>query len=114
MAVRGLVLDRHVAALGKAGLRQTPAKPLDKFRLRSSRLDVEPADGWLRPLLRPDKERPPGRTKPRNELPPSHSITSSARPSSVMGNIRPSALAVLRLMTSSTFTACCTGRSAGF
>ena len=31
-----------------------------------------------------------------------HSITSSARPSSESGTVRPSALAVLRLMTSST------------
>src|SRR5438128_4709783 len=43
-----------------------------------------------------------------------HSITSSARPSSVSGNVMPSALAVLRLMTSSTFVDCWTGRSAGF
>ena len=43
-----------------------------------------------------------------------HSITSSARPSSVSGTVRPSALAVLRLMTNSTLVACCTGRSAGF
>ena len=32
-----------------------------------------------------------------------HSITSSARASSGSGNVRPSALAVLRLMTNSTF-----------
>ena len=37
----------------------------------------------------------------RDELAPSHSITSSARASSVGGTSRPSALAVLRLMTSS-------------
>jgi hypothetical protein len=29
-------------------------------------------------------------------------------------DVRPSDLAVLRLMSSSIFTACCTGRSAGF
>jgi 7,8-dihydropterin-6-yl-methyl-4-(beta-D-ribofuranosyl)aminobenzene 5'-phosphate synthase len=43
----------------------------------------------------------------------SYSITSSARPSSVIGKVRPSAFAVLRLMTSSIFVTCCTGRSAG-
>src|SRR5262249_42625168 len=43
-----------------------------------------------------------------------HSMTSSARPSSVMGKLRPSALAVLRLIISSTFADRCTGRSAGF
>jgi hypothetical protein len=41
-----------------------------------------------------------------------HSITSSARPSSVIGNVRLSVFAVLRLITSPIFTACITGRSA--
>ena len=50
----------------------------------------------------------------RDELPPPHSITSSARASSVGGISRPSALAVLRLMTSSNLVGCTTGRSAGF
>src|SRR5262245_27071853 len=51
----------------------------------------------------------------RDELAPlHHSITSSARPSSVIGKVMPSVLAVLRLMINSTFVACCTGRSAGF
>ena len=35
-----------------------------------------------------------------------HSITSSARPSSGSGTVSPSALAVLRLMTSSIFVDC--------
>src|SRR5215468_1044157 len=43
-----------------------------------------------------------------------YSITSSARASSVGGASRPSAFAVLRLMTSSYFVGACTGRSAGF
>jgi hypothetical protein len=42
-----------------------------------------------------------------------YSITSSARPSSVSGKVRPRALAVLRLMTSSTFVDCWTGKSTG-
>ena len=45
---------------------------------------------------------------------PDDSITSSARASKVAGMSRPSALAVLRLMTSSTFVDCCTRRSAAF
>ena len=45
---------------------------------------------------------------------PSYSITSSARASTVGGISRPSALAVLRLITSSNFIGCSTGRSAGF
>jgi hypothetical protein len=42
-----------------------------------------------------------------------HSITSSARASSVSGIWRPSALAVLRLMTISNLVGCTTGNSAG-
>ena len=42
-----------------------------------------------------------------------YSITSSARASSDGGIVRPSALAVLRLMTSSNFVGCSTGRSPG-
>ena len=43
-----------------------------------------------------------------------HSITRSARSNSDGGIVRPSALAVLRLMTSSNFVVCSTGRSPGF
>src|SRR6516162_3085661 len=43
-----------------------------------------------------------------------HSITSSASASSLGGTSRPSAFAVLRLITSSYFVGACTGRSAGF
>src|SRR5262245_41129632 len=42
-----------------------------------------------------------------------HSITSSARASSDGGIVRPSALAVIRLMTRSNFVGCSTGRLAG-
>ena len=44
---------------------------------------------------------------------PSHSITSSARASSIGGTSRPSALAVVRLMISSNLVGCSTGMSAG-
>ena len=43
-----------------------------------------------------------------------YSITSSARASSDGGISRPSALAVVRLMTRSNLVGCSTGRSAGF
>src|SRR5262249_25651172 len=65
-------------------------------------------------LLRTRHHRPrccPG--KPRDELAPSHSITSSARASSEGGMVSPSALAVLRLITNSNFVACRIGKSAG-
>ena len=47
------------------------------------------------------------------ELAPLHSITSSARPSSVSGKVMPSALAVSRLIASSTVVGCSTGTSLG-
>src|SRR5262249_13061121 len=47
-------------------------------------------------------------------LPSHHSITSSAMASSPGGKLRPNALAVLRLITSSNLVDCMTGRSAGF
>ena len=43
-----------------------------------------------------------------------YSITSSARASTLCGTLRPSALAVLRLITRSYLVGACTGRSAGF
>src|SRR4030081_335251 len=43
-----------------------------------------------------------------------HSITSSARASTVSGTVSPSAFAVLRLITVSYLVGDCTGRSAGF
>jgi hypothetical protein len=42
-----------------------------------------------------------------------YSITSSARESTASGIVRPSAFAVLRLMTNSNLTGCVMGRSAG-
>src|SRR5262245_14576974 len=43
-----------------------------------------------------------------------YSITSSARLCTDRGTVMPSVFAVLRLMISSIFVTCCTGRSAGF
>src|SRR5262245_10382481 len=85
----------HRVALGKPGQK---ADPPDAFR-----------------LLRARRERPRRRAAvQRDELAPSHSITSSARASTVAGKSRPSAFAVLRLITSSYLVAACTGKSAGF
>src|SRR5262245_14397202 len=52
-----------------------------------------------------DKQRPP---------PHDHSITSSAWTSTAGGIVSPSALAVVRLTTSSNFVGCWIGRSPGF
>src|SRR6516225_2193332 len=68
-----------------------------------------------RRLLRARYQRPCRRTASnRDELPPLHSITSSARASSEGGTVRPRAFAVLRFIASSYFVGACTGRSAGF
>src|SRR6188472_4425333 len=65
-------------------------------------------------LLRTRRKRPCSRrtADERDELASPHSITSCARPSSVIGKVMPSGLAALKLRTSSIFTACSTGRSA--
>jgi len=49
-----------------------------------------------------------------NEFAPPHSMTSSARARIAGGTVSPSALAVLRLTTSSNLVGCWTGKSAGF
>ena len=65
------------------------------------------------PLLRARRERPRGHRTADESASSHYSITSSARASSVGGTSRPSAFAVLRLMISSNFVGCTTGRSAG-
>src|SRR5262245_25033264 len=50
--------------------------------------------------------------QPRDERASRHSMTSSARRSSGIGTLIPSALEALRLITNSTLVACWTGRSA--
>src|SRR5215217_743471 len=66
-------------------------------------------------LLRACRERPRGGGAPEqgDERTPPHSTTSSARPSSGSGTVRPRALADFRLMISSILVDCWTGRSAG-
>src|SRR5262249_42937102 len=67
-------------------------------------------------LLRAGRERPRGcRTAEQcHERAAPHSITSSARASTLGGISRPSILAVFRLMTSPYLVGACTGRSAAF
>jgi len=67
-----------------------------------------PAPGKASGSWRP--ELPPSKVE---ELVPNHSITSSARASSVGGISSPSILAVPVLMTNSNLFGCTTGRSAG-
>src|SRR5262249_50737094 len=66
-------------------------------------------------LLRARRARPRRRAadERQDELAPPHSITLSTSASSCGGISRPSAFAVLRLITSSNFVGCSTGKSAG-
>src|SRR5262249_40992964 len=65
-------------------------------------------------LLRARRERPRRRAADeRDKIAPFQSITSSARARSIGDTVRPSALAVLRLITSSKVVGCSTGRSLG-
>src|SRR5262249_15228110 len=107
------VFDRDVLAFGIACLLQSLQK---SARSLGRRHRAEKADYRHRRLLRAYRERPRRRcaSKQRDELPPFHSITSSARASIEGGSSRPSAFAVLRLITSSYFVGVCTGSSAGF
>jgi hypothetical protein len=75
--------------------------------LHGLRLSTRPKSFGTAPhplgVLRARRERPRCNraAEQSDELAPSHSITSSARASSIGGISRPSALAVLRLITSS-------------
>src|SRR5262245_7252671 len=76
---------------------------------------MQKSDDWLLPLLRSCRQRQRHRraAEQGDELAASHhSITSSARASSVGGTVKPRVLAVLRLIASWYFVGCCTGRSA--
>ena len=92
----------------RSGLRHSPLPPRPCRKAATSaptagRPAAEKPDHRHRRLLRARRERPRRRraAEQRDELAAPHSITSSARASSVGGTSRPSALAVLRLMTRS-------------
>src|SRR5262249_15905897 len=112
-------IDPHVATVAPAELPERIEEHRDAILTFSIGLPVgsdQQADApHLLGLLRARRERPRGRAaKKRDELAPSHSITSSAVESSGGGTSRPSARAVLRLIISSYLVGACTGRSAGF
>src|SRR5262249_17640411 len=113
------VVDANIVTLAPAALRQ----PLPQCRHAAPRLRIglsgtpnqrtDPRHSLG--LLRACRERPCCRAaENRDERTSVHSITSSARASSVSGTVKPSAFAVLRLITSSYFVGACTGRSLGF
>src|SRR5262249_31383513 len=110
-------IDCNVATFDPTEFAQALHKSSGMLALGRRCRRAQEANRWeLRCLLRARRERPRGRraAEERDEFAPSHSITSSARASSVGGTSRLIALAVLRLTTSSNLVGCSTGRSPGF
>src|SRR5262249_5955577 len=109
------IFDGDVLALDESGLVQALPECTDKLSRAGRPRAAEEPDHRHRRLLRARRDRPRRRAADeRDELPPSHSITSSARARRVSGTARPSALAVLRLMANSYLVGACTGSCAGF
>src|SRR6516162_6450944 len=103
----------------KTGVATTPARLASGWLARLYREGVEPS-GSLQKVS--DHNHPPfldlswrkGSFILNLPLPSHHSITSSARASSDGRIVRPSAVAVIRLMTRSNLIGCSTGKLAGF
>src|SRR5262245_57481620 len=100
VAARPTKLKRNALAFNEAAILQaTPKRFYQMCRLFGRPRTQESNDRQR--LLRVHGDRPSRRAaEQRDELAAPHSITSSARASSVGGTSRPSALAVFRLMTS--------------
>jgi hypothetical protein len=115
LALQPMVLDRRVLALDVAGFVEPFLERSDLAHRGVRRPAADEADDRQRRLLRARRERRRCRraANERHKLATPHSITSSARASSVGGISSPSAFAVLRLIASWYFVGCCTGRSAG-
>src|SRR5262249_30893547 len=110
------ILDAHVSAVGPASFLQalyegiTAGQPFRIVRSQDAH-EYTYAPRSLA-LLRPRRQRPRRRraAEQRDEIAAlhlrAHSMTSSARASSLSGIWRPSAFAVLRLIASSNFVGC--------
>src|SRR6266487_6943167 len=109
------MFDADIAVLDVTGLTQPLTERGHEMSECPGRSAVEEPDHRQPRLLRVRPERPRSRAAEQcNEFAAPHSITSSARASRLSGTVRPRALAVLRLITSSYLVGACTGRSAGF
>src|SRR5262249_20275279 len=100
------VFDRPALALAEPRLLQAPPDGPHTLPVAVGRRGMQERDCRRSRLLRARRERPRSRAADeRDELaalhPRNHSITSSARASTVAGISRPSPFAVLRLTTSS-------------
>ena len=93
---RPAILNRDGATLYPAEFMQSLRKSDDQLAFGRTRALARKSDGPQLPrLLRPRRQRPRRRTaEQRDELAPFHSITSSARASTVAGTVRCSIRAV--------------------
>jgi hypothetical protein len=79
-----------------------------------SEVDARIGEGCFAPINRLRQSGLSGPKSARNGSGRPHSITFSARSRNDSGIVSPSALAVVRLITSANLVGCSTGRSAGF
>src|SRR5262249_11995520 len=116
-AFRPAVLDLDILTFSVSNGTKTSHEGIYKRTPHLLRPGVQISDGHHLRLLPARCEWPcRGRQagEQGDELSALHSMSSSARASSIGGRVRPSALAALRLITSSNFVGACTGKSAGF
>ena len=114
-ALRPPVLDDDILALHVAEVAKPLAERLQLAPVSGSRGGSQQTDpGNLCHPLRAQRQWPRERraTNKRNELPPSHSITSLAWARSRGGTVSPKALAVFKLITNSNLVGCSTAKSA--
>src|SRR5262249_45965513 len=108
-------LDRHVLALDKSLFLQTLLECRHEMHEPCRRRAAKKANHRHRRLLRARRERPCRHAaEKRDELAPVHSITSSARASTVCGTSKPRTFAVIKFTARSILVGCSTGSSLGF
>src|SRR5262245_17243223 len=99
--------DFDVLPFDITGFFQALTKPYHDMCKRFGGCDVEKTNYRHRRTLCAHRERPRRcATKKCEKLAPSHSITSSAAVSRVVGTVRPSAFPLLRLITRSNLVGC--------
>src|SRR5262245_58335907 len=104
MTVPPSKFDCQIATLDEARFAQALAERCQNAGVGVRCTGAEKSDNRQIRALRARRNRPHrSTTNNPNKLPPLHSITSSARASSDGGTVRPSALAVLRLIRSWNF-----------